>query len=195
MKNLIDNYISFISENKTERLCTQSAVRIAEENGYRDINSVGSLKAGDKVYYNKMGKSLILFNIGSGDISRGMNILGAHIDSPRLDAKQNHVYEDKLYKSGIVYLNTHYYGGIKKYQWVAIPLAIYGVVFKADGTKVEIAIGDDPGDPVFCISDILPHIAQEQMKKTASDFIEGEKLDAVLACYPNVKDYKDPEAC
>ena len=193
MENLINNYVKFISENKTERLCTQSAIEIAEKHGYRDINSASKLKAGDKVYLNKMGKSLILFEIGSDDISNGMNILGAHIDSPRLDAKQNPIYEDKLYKTGIVYLNTHYYGGIKKYQWVASPLAIYGVVFKADGTKVDIAIGDEPEDPVFCISDILPHIAQEQMKKTASEFIEGEKLDAVLACYPNVKNYKDPE--
>lgn len=193
MDNLINNYIKFISENKTERLCTQTSVRIAQENGYRDINTVDKLKAGDKVYYDKMGKSLILFNIGSDDISKGMNILGAHIDSPRLDAKQNPIYEDKLYKTGIVYLNTHYYGGIKKYQWVASPLAIYGVVVKADGTKVDVAIGDDPEDPVFCISDILPHIAQEQMKKTAADFIEGEKLDAILACYPNVKKYRNPE--
>ena len=193
MKNLINNYIDFISENKTERLCVQAAIRLAGKNGYRDISSVDRLKAGDKVYVNKMDKSLILFEIGSGDISNGMNILGAHIDSPRLDAKQNPIYEDKLYKTGIVYLNTHYYGGIKKYQWVATPLAIYGVVFKSDGTKVDIAIGDDPKDPVFCISDILPHIAQEQMKKPASDFIEGEKLDAVLACYPNVKNYRDPE--
>ena len=193
MDNLINNYVKFISENKTERLCTQTSVRIAQENGYRDINTVDKLKAGDKVYYDKMGKSLILFNIGSDDISRGMNILGAHIDSPRLDAKQNPIYEDKLYKTGIVYLNTHYYGGIKKYQWVASPLAIYGVVVKADGTKVDVAIGDDPEDPVFCISDILPHIAQEQMKKTAADFIEGEKLDAILACYPNVKKYRNPE--
>ena len=193
MDNLINNYVKFISENKTERLCTQTSVRIAQENGYRDINTVDKLKAGDKVYYDKMGKSLILFNIGSDDISKGMNILGAHIDSPRLDAKQNPIYEDKLYKTGIVYLNTHYYGGIKKYQWVASPLAIYGVVVKADGTKVDVAIGDDPEDPVFCISDILPHIAQEQMKKTAADFIEGEKLDAILACYPNVKKYQNPE--
>ena len=193
MDNLINNYVKFISENKTERLCTQTSVRIAQENGYRDINTVDKLKAGDKVYYDKMGKSLILFNIGSDEISKGMNILGAHIDSPRLDAKQNPIYEDKLYKTGIVYLNTHYYGGIKKYQWVASPLAIYGVVVKADGTKVDVAIGDDPEDPVFCISDILPHIAQEQMKKTAADFIEGEKLDAILACYPNVKKYRNPE--
>ena len=194
MERLIDNYIDFISCNKTERLCTEASIRIAEQNGYRNIEDFDSLKAGDKVYINKMGKSLIMFNIGTEDISKGMNILGAHIDSPRLDAKQNPIYEDRLYKSGIVYLNTHYYGGIKKYQWLAIPLAIYGIVVKADGTRVDIAIGDDPADPVFCISDILPHIAQEQMKKPASDFVEGEKLDAILTVYPNVKDYHDPES-
>ena len=193
MKTFIDNYIDFISDNKTERRCTEASIRLAEAKGYRNIESCTSLKAGDKVYVNKMDKSLILFNIGKDDISRGMNILGAHIDSPRLDAKQRPVYEEKIYKTGIVYLNTHYYGGIKKYQWVAIPLALDGVVVKTDGTRVNVAIGEDPGDPVFCISDILPHIAQEQMKKPASEFIEAEKLDAVLACYPNVKDYKDPE--
>jgi aspartyl aminopeptidase len=193
MANIISGYMDFISSNKTERLCVSSAIRTAEEHGYRDIEKVSSLKPGDKVYVNKMGKSLILFNIGTGDISRGMNILGAHIDSPRLDAKQRPVYEDKLYKTGIVYLNTHYYGGIKKYQWVALQLALYGVVVKTDGTVVDIAIGDGPDDPVFCISDILPHIAQEQMKKPASDFIEAEKLDAIMGCWPNVKDYHDPE--
>ncbi len=193
MNNFIDNYIDFISDNKTERKCTEAAIRIAEKHGYKDIDKVSTLKPGDKVYVNKMDKSLILFNIGNDDISKGMNILGAHIDSPRLDAKQSPVYEDTSNKTGIVYLNTHYYGGIKKYQWVALPLAICGVVVKTDGTKVDVCIGDDPADPIFCISDILPHIAQEQMKKTASEFIEGEKLDAILACYPNVTDYKDPE--
>ena len=193
MEKLVENYMDFISRNKTERLCVRSAIEIAKKNGYKDIEKVKTLKAGDKVYIDKMGKSLILFDIGTGDISRGMNILGAHIDSPRLDAKQSPFYEDKLYKTGIVYLNTHYYGGIKKYQWVALQLALYGVVVKTDGTTVDIAIGDEPDDPVFCISDILPHIAQEQMKKPASEFIEAEKLDAVLACYPNVKDYHDPE--
>lgn len=193
MENLIENYINFISENKTERRCAQAAIELAQAKGYRDINTVERLKPGDKVYYNKMGKSVILFNIGKEDISLGMNILGAHIDSPRLDAKQNPIYEEKLYKTGIIYLNTHYYGGIKKYQWVALQLAIHGVIIKADGTRVDVSIGDEPDDPVFCISDILPHIAQEQMKKPASDFIDGEKLDAILGCYPNVKDYSDPE--
>ena len=193
MERLIENYMDFISCNKTERLCTEASVRIAEQNGYKNIESVEKLKAGDKVYVNKMGKSLILFNIGTDDISNGMNILGAHLDSPRLDAKQSPIYEDRFYKSGIVYLNTHYYGGIKKYQWLATPLALYGVVIKADGTRVDIAIGDGPEDPVFCISDILPHIAQEQMKKVASEFVEGEKLDAIITTYPNVKDYHDKE--
>lgn len=190
MEKLVDSYLDFISENKTERKCTAASIRMAEECGYRNINEVESLRPGDKVYVNKMDKSLILFHIGSEGIEKGMNILGAHVDSPRLDAKQRPIYEDVLHKTGIVYLNTHYYGGIKKYQWVTIPLAIHGVVVKTDGTRVDVAIGDDPSDPVFCISDILPHIAQEQMRKPASDFIEGEKLDAVLACYPNVNDYK-----
>lgn len=193
MENLIRNYMDFLDDNKTERRCVSSAVRMAIEHGYRDIEEVTTLKAGDKVYSNKMGKSLILFNIGTDSIEKGMNILGAHIDSPRLDAKQNPIYEDPIYRTGLVYLNTHYYGGIKKYQWVATPLAIYGVVFKADGTRIDVAIGDDPEDPVFCISDILPHCAQDQMKKPASEFIEGEKLDAILACYPFERNYKAEE--
>ena len=193
MKDLIKQYMNFLDENKTERRCVATAIKMAQECGYKDINTVDSLKAGDKVYLNKMDKSLVLFHIGKDDISKGMNVLGAHIDSPRLDAKQNPIYEDMSNKTGLVYLNTHYYGGIKKYQWLALQLAIYGVVYKADGTKVDIAIGDDPEDPVFCISDILPHCAQEQMKKTASEFIEGEKLDAILACYPFIRNYKDAE--
>lgn len=193
MENLIREYMDFLDNNKTERLCTSSAVKMATEHGYKNIFDVTSLKAGDKVYYEKMGKSIVLFQIGTDDISKGMNILGAHIDSPRLDIKQNPIYEDSIYKTGLVYLNTHYYGGIKKYQWLALQLALYGVVYKADGTKVDIAIGDDPEDPVFCISDILPHLAQEQMKKSAGEFVEGEKLDAIMGVFPNVKDYKDPE--
>lgn len=176
MKDLIKGYLDFISENKTERKCVEAVIRMAHEQGYRNLDEVSSVKPGDKVYYEKMGKSIILFQLGSDDIAKGMNILGAHLDSPRLDVKQNPLYE----KDGIVYLNTHYYGGIKKYQWVAIPLAIHGVVFLTDGSRVDVCIGEDENDPVFCVSDILPHIAQEQMKKTAADFIEGEKLDLVL---------------
>lgn len=176
MKELIKGYLDFISENKTERKCVEAIIRMAHEQGYRNLDEVSSVKPGDKVYYEKMGKSIVLFQLGSDDIAKGMNILGAHLDSPRLDVKQNPLYE----KDGIVYLNTHYYGGIKKYQWVAIPLAIHGVVFLTDGTRVDVCIGEDENDPVFCVSDILPHIAQEQMKKIAADFIEGEKLDLVL---------------
>lgn len=176
MKELIKGYLDFISENKTERKCVEAVIRMAHEQGYRNLDEVSSVKPGDKVYYEKMGKSIVLFQLGADDIAKGMNILGAHLDSPRLDVKQNPLYE----KDGIVYLNTHYYGGIKKYQWVAIPLAIHGVVFLTDGTRVDVCIGEDENDPVFCVSDILPHIAQEQMKKIAADFIEGEKLDLVL---------------
>lgn len=176
MKELIKGYLDFISENKTERKCVEAIIRMAHEQRYRNLDEVSSVKPGDKVYYEKMGKSIVLFQLGADDIAKGMNILGAHLDSPRLDVKQNPLYE----KDGIVYLNTHYYGGIKKYQWVAIPLAIHGVVFLTDGTRVDVCIGEDENDPVFCVSDILPHIAQEQMKKIAADFIEGEKLDLVL---------------
>lgn len=189
MENLIKNYMDFLDNNKTERRCAASIIKMAVANGYKNLEDVSSLKAGDKVYYSKMGKTVILFNLGKDCICKGMNILGAHIDSPRLDVKQNPIYED----TGIVYLNTHYYGGIKKYQWVAMPLAIDGVVFLTDGTKVDIQIGDAPEDPVFTISDILPHIAQDQMKKLASDFIEGEKLDLILGCFHKESSQPDDE--
>lgn len=187
MSTLINEYMNFLDNGKTERRCVEQTISIAEKAGYKNIEKVSSLKAGDKVYVQKMGKAIILFNIGKDDISKGMNILGAHIDSPRLDIKPNPMYE----KDGIVYLNTHYYGGIKKYQWVALPLSLNGVVFLENGKRIDVQIGDDPSDPVFCISDILPHIAQSQMAKTASEFIEGEKLDIILGCAHNVK--KDDE--
>ncbi len=184
MNKLIDGYLSFLDNGKTERRCATEIIKQAEEAGYKSIDSFKSLKAGDRVYICKMGKAVMLFDIGSEDISNGMNILGAHIDSPRLDVKQNPVYE----KSGIVYLNTHYYGGIKKYQWLAMPLAINGFVFLKNGKKIDINVGDDPEDPVFCISDILPHIAQKQMEKIASEFIEGENLDLIIGVGPKAKD-------
>ena len=146
MNNLIGNYMDFISDCKTERKCVSRIEQEARENGYRSIDEFESITFGDKVFVNKMGKSIALFEVGTGDISEGMNILCAHLDSPRLDVKQNPVYE----KEGIVYLNTHYYGGIKKYQWVAIPLAIHGVVCLKDGSSIEVNIGDEDGDPVFC---------------------------------------------
>ena len=178
MKNesLINDYKAFLDNGKTERECVAQLISWAKKSGFKDVNECDSLKAGDKVYVQKMGKAIALFVIGSDSIEKGMNILGAHIDSPRLDVKQNPLYE----KDFLVYLNTHYYGGIKKYQWVTLPLAIHGVVCKKDGTSVNVCVGESEGDPVFCISDILPHLAQKQMKETASDFITGESLDLIL---------------
>ena len=175
-EKLIADYKKFLTEGKTERECCDIITALAEKNGYKDISKVTSLKAGDNVYVTKWNKAIALFNIGSGDIQNGMNILGAHIDSPRLDVKQNPVYE----KDFVVYMNTHYYGGIKKYQWVTMPLAIHGVICKKDGTVVKVCIGEKESDPVFCISDILPHLAQKQMKEAASDFIPGENLDLII---------------
>ena len=175
-EQLIEEYKNFLNNGKTERECVNELVKLAEENGYKDICNFNTLKAGDKIYIKKMNKAIALFEIGTEKIETGLNILGAHLDSPRLDAKQNPLYE----KENITYLNTHYYGGIKKYQWTAIPLAIHGVVCKKDGTTVKVVIGENMDDPVFCISDILPHLAQDQMKDKASDFIKGEDLDVLM---------------
>ncbi len=175
-EKLISGYKKFLDEGKTERECCTSIISQAEKLGYKNIDDVSSLKAGDKVYVSKMNKAVALFKIGTDSIEKGMNILGAHIDSPRLDVKQNPLYE----KDFLVYLNTHYYGGIKKYQWVTLPLAIHGVVCKKDGTSVNVVIGEDETDPVFVISDILPHLAQKQMKENAAEFIPGESLDLIL---------------
>lgn len=175
-RRFIEDYKSFLDNGKTEREAARCAVQAAQAAGYKDIAECASLHAGDKVYYTKMGKAVAMFDIGTGDIADGMNILGAHIDSPRLDVKQNPLYE----KDSIAYLNTHYYGGIKKYQWLTLPLAIHGVVCRTDGTKVDAVIGEDDEDPVFCITDILPHLAQDQMKEKASDFVPGENLDILI---------------
>ena len=175
-EQLICEYKSFLNNGKTERECVSQLISLAESKGYQDISKFDSLKPGDKVYITKMNKTIALFEIGKESIEKGLNILGAHLDSPRLDAKQNPLYE----KDNITYLNTHYYGGIKKYQWTAIPLAIHGVVCKKDGSTVKIVIGENIDEPVFCISDILPHLAQDQMKDKASDFIKGEDLDVLI---------------
>lgn len=175
-EKLIEDYKTFLNNGKTERECVQEIIKLAQTKGYKDISEYKKLSKGDKVYITKMNKAIALFEIGSEKIEKGMNILGAHIDSPRLDAKQNPLYE----KDNITYLNTHYYGGIKKYQWTTIPLAIHGVVCKKDGSTVNVVIGDDADDPVFCISDILPHLAQEQVQKKASEFINGEDLDLIM---------------
>lgn len=186
-KKLVESYKAFLDAGKTERECVVQIIAMAEAHGYKDIASCKSLEPGDKVYVQKMNKAIALFEIGKGSIEDGMNILGAHIDSPRLDAKQNPLYESDC----ITYLNTHYYGGIKKYQWVTLPLAVHGVVCKADGTVVQVNIGEDADDPVFCISDILPHLAQDQMKKTGAEIIKGEDLDVIFGLrIPSEKDGK-----
>ena len=176
MNGLIERYKSFLDEGKTERECIRRTIALAEANGYRRLESVDSLKCGDKVYVEDYEKAIALFHIGSEPMEKGMNILGAHIDSPRLDIKMNPLYESE----GLVYLDTHYYGGIKKYQWVAMPLAIHGVVVKTTGEKINVVLGEEDDEFTFTISDILPHIAQEQMKKSAGEFIPGEDLDLVV---------------
>ena len=177
-------YKSCLDEGKTERECVKAAVRIAKEKGYRDLNDIissgDSLKPGDKVYAICMGKSILLFHIGRKPLEEGMNILGAHIDSPRIDVKQNPLYESEE----LAYLDTHYYGGIKKYQWVTLPLALYGVVVKKDGTTVDICVGEREEDPVFAVTDLLVHLAGKQMEKKASIVIEGEKLDLLVGSRP-----------
>ena len=184
--NLIDNYRLFLDKGKTERECIREIIRLAEKEGYRDIEKTENLKAGDKVYYVQYGKSIALFRVGEDKLENGMNILGAHIDSPRLDVKMNPIYESE----NVIYLDTHYYGGIKKYQWVTLPLAIHGTVVKKNGEKIEITIGEDD-DMAFAISDILPHMAQEQMKKNASEFIPGEDLDLIIGLDQEEGEEKD----
>ncbi len=189
--SLIEQYKKFLDKGKTERECVEELIAMAKKAGYKDLNTCKKLKAGDKVYITKMNKAIALFQMGSEPLEKGMNILGAHIDSPRLDAKQNPLYE----KDNITYLNTHYYGGIKKYQWTTLPLAIHGVVCKKDGSTIKVIIGEDADDPVFCISDILPHLAQEQMKDKASDFIKGEDLDLIMgSCVPAKKNATEEES-
>ncbi|MCI7798348.1 MAG: aminopeptidase [Spirochaetia bacterium] len=184
---LIKRYKNFLDNGKTERECVNQMIKIASENGYSSIENFDSLKPGDKVFVQKMNKAVAFFEIGSEKIDNGFNILGAHIDSPRLDAKQKPLYE----KDFIAYLNTHYYGGIKKYQWVTLPLAIHGVVCKTDGTAVNVKIGEKESEPVFCISDILPHLAQDQMRKTGTDLIKGEDLDLIIG---SVSPYKKEDS-
>ena len=177
-------YIDYLNNSKTERECLKESVKLAIDNGYKDMDEIikaqGKLKKGDKVYRINMDKNVILFNIGSESLTKGLNVLGAHIDSPRLDIKQRPVYE----KDGLVLLKTHYYGGVKKYQWVARPLAMHGVVCKKDGTIINVNIGSDVNDPVIGISDLLPHLAAEQMDKKASKVIEGEDLNPLIGSIP-----------
>ncbi|MBQ9841130.1 MAG: aminopeptidase [Erysipelotrichaceae bacterium] len=192
VKEFNQGYKKYISDCKTERECVVESIRIAEEYGYKNLKdliaSQTAVKTGDKVYYNNMGKSLILFHIGEEPLENGMNILGAHIDSPRIDLKQHPIYEDK----NLCLLKTHYYGGIKKYQWVTTPLAMHGVVCKKDGTCVNIVIGEDENDPVLGITDLLPHLARGQMEKPAPKIIEGEELNITFGSIPLKDEEKEP---
>lgn len=184
-------YREFLSNCKTERESVQEIVKQAEAAGYRNLEDViknkEKLAAGAKVYAVNMKKAVVLFNIGTEPLEDGMNILGAHIDTCRLDVKQNPLYED----GGLAYLDTHYYGGIKKYQWVTLPLAMHGVVVKKDGSVVEICLGEAENDPVFCVTDLLIHLSQEQLKKGGAKVIEGEDLDILVGNYPLKKDDKE----
>lgn len=184
-------YCACLDAGKTERECVRTTIEMAEAEGYRNLKDViksgEKLSAGDKVYMAYNEKAIALFNLGTEPLESGMNILGAHIDSPRIDLKQNPLYEQE----GFAYLDTHYYGGIKKYQWVAHPLALHGVVVKKDGTTVNVAIGDNENDPVLVITDLLVHLAGEQMEKNAAKVVEGEKLDLLVGNKPVVGEEKD----
>lgn len=188
------SYMDFLNKGKTERECTDYIVNTIEAQGYKELKSLldsgATIKTGDKIYAVNMNKSVLMFNIGEDSLESGMNILGAHIDSPRLDLKANPLYED----SEIAYFDTHYYGGVKKYQWVTLPLALHGVVVKKDGSTVEINIGEDQDDPVFFISDLLIHLAQDQLEKKASKVIEGEQLDVIIGSMPIADDKDAKEA-
>ena len=186
LEQLASEYIDYISDNKTERECATAAIALAEERGYRPLDEAvregRALRAGDKVWAQAHGKALILAHLGSVPLAEGFNILGAHIDSPRLDLKQNPFSES----NGLAHLDTHYYGGIKNYQWVTLPLALHGVIAKTDGTVVEVNVGEDAGDPVFCVTDLLIHLAGKQMGKKASEVVEGEHLDILIGNRPLV---------
>lgn len=185
--NFGSDYMEFLSYGKTERLCVTKSIELAEKNGFKQFNLNDTLKPGDRVYFTNKGKNLALFIIGQKPVKEGLRVLGAHIDSPRIDLKQNPVYE----KSGFALGDTHYYGGIKKYQWVTCPLALHGVVCKKDGTIVNISIGDNPEDPVVGITDLLIHLSSELMQKNASKVIEGEDLDITLGNIPLKGEEKD----
>ena len=186
------DYRKFLDGGKTERECVKEAVAEAEAHGFKSLDDVirsgETVKPGDRIYCAWMKKSFMAFIVGTEPMENGMNILGAHIDSPRMDIKQNPMYEDE----SIAYLDTHYYGGIKKYQWVALPLAMHGVVAKKDGTCLEVAIGEDPADPVFYISDLLIHLSADQMQKSAREVIEGEALNVIIGSMPLKDEEKEP---
>ena len=175
-----EEYMSFMNKSKTEREATKTVLSMLKENGFKDINDMDSLKYGDRVYYINRNKSVFIAVIGKEVLENGLNLVGAHIDSPRLDLKPNPIYED----NGLTYFKTHYYGGIKKYQWTTIPLAIHGTVVKTNGEKIDIEIGEKDSDPIFTITDLLPHLATDQMNKKLSNAIEGEDLNLLIGSIP-----------
>ena len=191
LEELNAGYRDFLTTCKTERESVIEAVRQAEAAGYRDLSDYiakgETIQPGDKVYAVNMKKAVVLFQVGSEPLEKGLVILGAHIDTCRLDVQQNPLYED----GGLAYLDTHYYGGIKKYQWVTLPLAMHGVVAKKDGTVVDVKIGEDEGDPVFCVTDLLIHLSAEQMKKSGAKVVEGENLDILVGNEPLKEDEKE----
>ena len=178
--NYSNGYIGFLNKGKTEREIVKTSKEMAEKKGFKDINTFSTLKPGDKVYYINRDKNIYLAVIGTQPIENGLHIIGSHADSPRLDLKPNPVYEE----NGFAYLKTHYYGGIKKYQWTTIPLAIHGVIVKTNGERVEICIGEDEIDPIFTITDLLPHLAQEQMERKLKEGIKGEDLNLLIGSIP-----------
>lgn len=182
-----EQYKEFITIGKTERACVKKSIALAKEKGFKDINTMSSLQPGDKIYANNKGKGLALFVIGEKPLEEGLRIVGAHIDSPRIDVKQNPLYESE----GFALLDTHYYGGIKNYQWVTIPLSLHGIVVKKDGTVVDVIIGEDENDPVVGISDLLIHLSKDQMQKKAANVIESENLDVTLGSIPLENEEKD----
>ena len=175
-----EGYMKFLNRSKTEREIVSNCEEMAKNKGFVDIRHISNLNVGDKIYYNNRGKSIYLAVIGSDPIEAGINVVGSHADSPRLDLKPNPIYED----DGFAYFKTHYYGGIKKYQWTTIPLAIHGIIAKTDGEKIKINIGEDESDPIFTITDLLPHLAQEQMEKKLKDGISGEDLNILIGSIP-----------
>ncbi|MFI3174662.1 MAG: aminopeptidase [Bacillota bacterium] len=186
------NYRKFLTKCKTERECVSEVIRLAEENGYENIEmyikNERKLVSGDKVYHVYMKKSILLYHIGEDDFEKGMNLLGSHIDSPRIDVKQIPLFEEK----GNLYFDTHYYGGIRKYQWLSTPLSLHGVIIKKDGTEITISIGETDDEPIFVIADLLPHLSQAYNKKPASEFVRGEKLDLLIGSIPMKNETKEP---
>ena len=184
--NLSKKYMNYLNVAKTEREFIKQAKKMADENGFKDIAEYETLKPGDKIYFVNRAKSMYLAIIGEESIEKGMHIIGSHVDSPRLDLKPNPLYED----TGLAYLKTHYYGGIKKYQWTTIPLSMHGVIVKTNGEKVEINIGEDENDPIFTITDLLPHLAQEQVERKLKNGVDGEDLTLLIGSIP----YDDSKA-